>query len=120
MGRPRKYATDAERQRAYRERKMLMLKAMPQVDSTVTKRNVTKSLPRFYTSTWGLWHIEVSRRGRPRQWFDDESRKRAWWMRKVARQYRFTGFWADEAARIARSRKRTHVVTLPDELREAA
>lgn len=94
-GRPRKYATNAERQKAYRERHR-------------DEKDVTKPawLPQFYAETWGEWYIEVSRRGRPKQWFDDKSRKRAWWMRKVAVQYKFTGFWADEAARIDQERRR--------------
>lgn len=186
MGRPRKHATNAERQRAYRERNRppadlrvpddfdvpretnghrrttrsfvsslvaqgvsvgfvaerfkvsrtviracltLMPNALPQA-ATGTEKSVTKPawLPRFYADTWGEWYIEVSRRGRPRQWFDDKSRRRAWWMRKVAVQYKITGFWTDEAARIdqeRRSRVRRPPMLLVEldeqrEMREAA
>jgi len=164
-GRTRKYATNADRQRAYRDRRrppadlrvpdhfdlpretdgrqwtlrsfvwemvvndglsvgfvaerlevgrqviraclMLTPNSLPQA-APGTEKSVTKPawLPRFYADSWCEWYIEVSRRGRPRQWYDDKSRKRAWWMRKVAVQYKFTGFWADQAAQVQAAKMR--------------
>jgi len=165
MGRPRIHATNAERQKAYRERKrppadlrlpehfdlpretdgrhwtlrsfvwevvnqgvsvgfvaerlevsrqviraclMLTPNALPKTTAPGTEKSVTKPawLPRFYADSWCEWYIEVSRRGRPRQWYDDRSRKRAWWMRKVAVRHHHIGFWADEAERIDQERRR--------------
>ena len=163
MGRPRKYATSAERQRAYRERNrppadlrvpehfdlpretdgrpwtlrsfvwelvaqgvsvgfvakrekvsrtviraclMLMPNALPQ--AAASEKSVTKTawLPGFVAETWGEFPVDVSRRGRPRQWYDDKSRKRAWWMRHVAVQYKIAGFWMDQAAKVRAAKVR--------------
>jgi len=188
MGRHRKYATNAERQRAYRERNrrpadlcvpehfdlpretdgrpwtfrsfvwelvaqgvsvgfvatrlkvsrqviraclVLMPNALPQAASHSTEKSVTKTawLPGFVAETWGEFPVDVNRRGRPRQWYDDKSRKRAWWMRKVAVQYKIAGFWADEAARIDQERPASALLRRPmllveldepHEMREAA
>lgn len=95
MGRPRIHATNAERQRAYRERN--------RVEKGVTK---TAWLPGFVAETWNEFPVDVNRRGRPRQWYDDKSRKRAWWMRHVAVQYKIAGFWMDEAAKVQAAKAR--------------
>jgi hypothetical protein len=102
MGRPRKYATNAERQKAYRERHR-------------DEKDVTKTawLPGFVAETWGEFPVDVSQRGRPRQWYDDTSRKRAWWMRHVAVQYEIAGVWMDEAERIEQERQRRALIRRP-------
>lgn len=68
MPRPRIYATDADRQRAHRNRHR----------NDIPLRNV----------------------GRPRIWADDRTRMHAHWMRHLARMYRWSGFWAEDAKRV--------------------
>jgi len=73
MGRPCMYATNAERQRAYRQRH-------PPRDGNPLRKV-----------------------GRPRVWPDDQARKHAWYMRKLSIEYGWPrdSFWAADVIRVA-------------------
>ena len=42
--------------------------------------------------------------GRPRIYADDRSRMRAWYMRSLAMQFNWSGYWADQARAVQAKR----------------
>jgi hypothetical protein len=109
MGRARKYATNADRQRAYRARQKQ--KRIPEAKTLLRKV------------------------GRPRVWPSRRERKHAWYMRKLCVKYHFPrdSFWAADVIRVAlrlpvppcfcpkcRRPSQPAVVTIPDHVEARA
>jgi hypothetical protein len=59
----------------------------------------TATFPQANISTPTIVSV-TKKMGRPRLWGSDKHRKHAHWMRHLARAYRWSGFWADDARRV--------------------